>query len=78
MSKKPKKDRSKDLEDIHLYRDEDVMKLFGISRSCLHRWRQKGIIPFKKMGSINFYIKEVILEMLYRTAGRIPDTDGTD
>ncbi|MCG2420092.1 helix-turn-helix domain-containing protein [Aequorivita sp. F47161] len=78
MSKKPKKNRSKDLADIHLLRDEDVMKLFGISRSCLYRWRQKGIIPFKKMGSINFYIKEVIVEMLYRTAGRLPELDGAE
>lgn len=72
MSKKPTNDRSIDLHDTCLLKDEHIMDLFGISKSCLYQWRKKKKIPFIKIGGLNFYIKEVILKMIYMRGGKLP------
>ncbi len=78
MSEKPTNNGSKDLKDVHLLRDEQILKHFGISRSCLYQWRKRKEIPFIKIGSTNYYIEEVIVKMLYLRAGRLPkDFDDT-
>ncbi|MEH6762976.1 MAG: hypothetical protein V7655_00625 [Aequorivita antarctica] len=53
MSKIPVKNRSKDLKDVYLLKDEQFMEHFGISRSCHYQWRKRKEIPFTKMVSTN-------------------------
>ena len=48
-----------------LLKNEEVMEYFKISRSCLYQWRKKGKIPYIKIGTLNFYIEEVIIKMVY-------------
>lgn len=72
MSKKPIQNRAKDLKDVRLLKDEQIMEHFGISRSCLYQWRKRKEIPFTKIGSTNYYIEEVIVKMLYLRGGRLP------
>lgn len=73
MPTKPTKTGSKDLEKVRLLKDEDIKKLFGISQSCLYNWRKKKMIPHIKMGSVNYYLEDVILKMLYLRGGKLPD-----
>tara|TARA_B100000949_G_C14195711_1_gene413747 strand:- start:602 stop:841 length:240 start_codon:yes stop_codon:yes gene_type:complete len=73
MRKEPTKERSKDLRQVRLVKDEQITELFGISKSCLYRWRKRGEIPFMKIGSTNFYLEDVILKMLYMRGGKLPD-----
>jgi len=75
MDKEPIKNGSKDLSRIRLLKDEQIIELFGISKSCLYRWRKKGEIPFMKIGSTHFYLEDVILKMLYMRGGRLPDDE---
>ena len=73
MSQTPTNYRSKDLKHVRLLKDEEIMEHFGISKSCLYRWRKRKKIPYFKIGSTNFYIEEVILKMVYLKGGNIPD-----
>ena len=73
MSKKPTVKRSKDLKEVRLVNDEHIMKLFGVSKSCVYNWRKKKIIPFIKMGRVNYYLEDVILKMLYLRGGTLPE-----
>ncbi len=72
MSENPIQNRAKDPRKVRLLKDEHIMELFGISKSCLYRWRINGFIPFKKIGHTNFYVEHVILKMLYLGAGKLP------
>lgn len=78
MSEKPTKNGSKDPRKVRLLKDEHIMKLFGISQSCLYRWRQNGKLPFTKVGHTNYYVEHVILKMLYLRAGKLPNDDDID
>lgn len=73
MSKQPTNNRPKGLKDVRLLKDEQIMKHFGISRSCLYQWRKRKEIPYTKIGSTNYYIEEVIVKMLYLRGGRLPE-----
>lgn len=73
MSKKLGKNGPQDLKNVRLLKDEHIKELFGISQSCVYQWRKKKLLPFIKMGSLNFYIEEVILKMLYLRGGNLPD-----
>lgn len=73
MPRKPTETGSKDLENVRLLKDEHVKKLFGISQSCLYKWRKKKMIPHFKMGSVNYYLEDVILKMLYLRGGKLPE-----
>jgi len=72
MSKQPINNRSRDLKDVHLLKDEQIMKYFGISRSCLYQWRKRKEIPYTKIGSTNYYIEEIIVKMLFLRGDRLP------
>ena len=67
------KDRPKKLKDLGLLKDEQVMEIFEISRSCVYQWRKKEVLPFIQLGSTHFYLEEVIIEMLYLRGGKIPE-----
>lgn len=37
------------------YRNEDLKKIFGLSRNTIIKYRQTGILPYTKLGDIFLY-----------------------
>ena len=54
MSEKNKTQGGK-LPDKELLTDEDLMTIFGVSKSSLKRWRTNGSIYFFQLGSTCYY-----------------------
>jgi hypothetical protein len=63
MSKKSKTPASR-LFEKELLTDEDLMVIFGVSKSTLKRWRDKGILGFSKFGNINFYPSKLLKKII--------------
>jgi predicted DNA-binding transcriptional regulator AlpA len=45
-------------------REEDVMDMFGFSKSTISRLRKNGEIPYSKLGGSYFYQKKELKKML--------------
>ena len=57
-----KKPSSDDLINI-----EDIQKIFNVSKVTVHKWKQKGLIPFYKMNrKVYFKKSEVINAMSHK------------
>lgn len=46
------------------YDNADMMQLFNVSLRTLQRWRDEGIIPFKKVGGKIYYLSDKVDEMM--------------
>ncbi len=46
------------------YDNADMMELFKVSLRTLQRWRDDGIIPFKKVGGKIYYLSDKVDEMM--------------
>ena len=46
------------------YRNEDLKKIFGLSNNTIIKYRQKGILPYTKLGDIFLYDATKIDEIL--------------
>lgn len=64
MSNKGFRGVGANLNKFRLLRDDDIMSIFSISRTSLHRWKKNGYIPYLKIGSISYYLSEDIQKML--------------
>lgn len=47
-----------------VYSNRDAMDFLGVSRSTLQRWREDGILPFRKVNGTILYTKNDLLQML--------------
>jgi hypothetical protein len=46
---------------------EDIMKIFNVSKVTVHKWKQKGLLPFYKMNrKVYFKKSEVISSMSHK------------
>lgn len=63
MKAKGKKSDSDWLKKIAL-KEEEVMEIFGISKSTIGRYRRNNEIPFSKVGGSYFYLPKAIKKML--------------
>jgi excisionase family DNA binding protein len=43
---------------------EDISKIFRVSKVTIHKWKQKGLIPFYKMNRRVYFKKSEIVESL--------------
>ncbi len=52
-----------------LLTEADLMRILGVNRVTLYRWRQKGILPCVKLSRNVYYLKLVICKILLAKAG---------
>lgn len=54
--------------DKPLLTEEDLMQIFGVSKSSIRRWRLNNVIPFFKLGGTYFtsleYLRELLMEKI--------------
>jgi len=41
--------------EIKFYRNKDLKSVFGLSDNTIYEYREKGIIPYTKLGEIFYY-----------------------
>lgn len=58
------KNNSPRIEDKKYYRSKDLKRIFGLSDNTISDYRNKGIIPFTKLGEIYYYPVVQIEEIL--------------
>ena len=46
------------------YDNPDMMELFKVSDRTLQRWRDEGVLPFKKIRGKIYYLKQKIDELM--------------
>jgi hypothetical protein len=46
------------------YRNEDLKELFGLSPNTIAKYRDKGILPFTKLGGVHLYEVSLIQAIL--------------
>lgn len=46
------------------YRNEDLKELFGLSPNTIAKYRDKGILPFTKLGGVHLYEVSLIEAIL--------------
>lgn len=63
MDSKRKKIR-KDWKKKIVLKEEDVMEMFGFSKSTIARLRRSGQIPYSKLGGSYFYQEKELKKML--------------
>lgn len=54
------------------YDNADMMQLFSVSSRTLQRWRDDGIVPFKKLGGKIFYLAKRVDQLMEK------DNEGDD
>ena len=47
-----------------LLKTEDAVKLFGVSKVTLHKWRKSGILPFHRIASRIYFKKSELIDAL--------------
>lgn len=56
--------------EVNLKKEKEIMsaeeccEYLGISTSCLNAWKAKGMLPYRKIGKRNFYLKSEIDSVL--------------
>ncbi len=78
--KNPISERDKLAEDLQV--QEDLMKIFRVSKVTIQRWTKKGILPAASFGVTNYYslelLKKTIEEKthpLYNRKDQLKDQD---
>jgi len=56
-------------QEKEVFSNRDAMKFLGVSRSTLQRWREDGILPYRKVNGTILYTKADLLEMLENNKG---------
>ncbi|GAB3702442.1 hypothetical protein GCM10027592_31870 [Spirosoma flavus] len=51
-------------KDWTVYTNKTAAILLGVSKRTLQNWRNEGVIPFTQIGSIVYYTREAIQQML--------------
>ena len=46
------------------YDNADMMQLFNVSSRTLQRWRDEGVVPFKKLGGKIFYLAKKVDQLM--------------
>ena len=46
------------------YDNADMMQLFNVSSRTLQRWRDEGVVPFKKLGGKIFFLAQKVDQLM--------------
>ena len=52
------------------YDNADMMQLFNVSGRTLQRWRDKGIVPYKRLGGKIYYLSQKVDELMAGNDGQ--------
>lgn len=52
------------------YRNKDLKQIFGLSANTIYDYREKGILPYTKLGEIYYYPVQEIQRILNQNSNR--------
>lgn len=56
--------KDKDTSSEELIKITDAVKLLGVSKVTIYKWREKGILPFYRISSRIYFKKSELMEVL--------------
>ena len=56
--------------DLMYYRNKDLKRIFGLSDNTIYDYREKGFLPFTKLGDIYYYPVQEIQIVLNKNSNR--------
>lgn len=52
------------IKEDELLKIKDAIKILGVSKVTLHKWRKKGILPYHRIASRIYFKKEELISAL--------------